>query len=253
MWHGEACGTAGPEGREVRRRFQRERRRRRYPGGFWRYFTGGLAFAAAGGYLESTDVPGYLHPVQAAFLGLLPLMVLDIFGTIAANFLDERRARRGMVPGARVNFLFLAVGWALTSTACGLLGWADGAWATGTSAGQDWITTGLIWGMVISACASIMLVGRAIPAGTGRRLAWLTGGVGAGGGAGGSGGGVGVAGVRRSGGNGVGAGGGADGFRGGVGGLDMVAGVAGAAAGVGVVSDVFGVGGVSGTGGVVGY
>ena len=66
---------------------RRERRRRRYPGGVWRYVTGGLAFAAAGGYLESTNVPGYLHPVQAVFFALLPLAVFDAFGTAAANFL----------------------------------------------------------------------------------------------------------------------------------------------------------------------
>jgi len=202
---GRHAAPAGPEGREVRRRLQGERRRRRYPGGFWRYFTGGVAFAVAGGYLESTDVPGYLHPVQAGFLALLPLMVLDIFGTVAANFLGERRARRGMAPGARVNFLFLALGWALISVACALLAWAAGAWATGPGAGQDWIATGLIWGLVISACAAVMLVGRAIPVG-GLRPTWLAAGVGMAGVAGDAGGtgGVGMAsdvfGLSRSGG-----------------------------------------------------
>jgi hypothetical protein len=171
---GRHAAPAGPEGREVRRRFRGERRRPRYPGGFWRYFTGGLAFAAAGGYLESTDVPWYLHPVQAAFFGLLPLAVLNVFGTFAANFLAERRARRCLAARPRVNSLFLALGWALISGACALLAWAAGAWPAGRG-GQDWIATGLIWGMVISACAAVMLIGRAIPTGMGRRPAWLAG------------------------------------------------------------------------------
>jgi branched-subunit amino acid ABC-type transport system permease component len=165
---GRHAAPAGPEGREVRRRFRGERRRPRYPGGFWRYFTGGLAFAAAGGYLESTDVPWYLHPVQAAFFGLLPLAVLNVFGTFAANFLAERRARRCLAARPRVNSLFLALGWALISGACALLAWAAGAWPAGR-AGQDWIATGLIWGMVITACAAVMLIGRAIPTGMGWR------------------------------------------------------------------------------------
>ena len=171
-------------------------------------------------------MPGYLHPVQAAFLALLPLTVLDFFGTVAANFLGERRAQRGMAPAARVNFLFLAAGWTLTSAACGLLAWAAGAWATGPGGGQHWIAAGLIWGMVISACAALMLIGRAIPAVTGSRPAWLATGVGA------------VGGARRSGGGVAGAGP--------VGGLGLTAGVAGVAAGVGVTSDVFGIGGLSG-------
>ncbi len=90
----------------------------------WRYATGGLAFAAAGGYMESTNVPGYLHPVQAVFLAILPLAILDGFGTVAVNFLAERRARRGRPPGPRVDFLFLALGWALIGGACALLAWA---------------------------------------------------------------------------------------------------------------------------------
>ena len=44
--------------------------------------------------MESTDVPLYLHPVQAVFLALLPLAVFDALGTVAANFLAERQARR---------------------------------------------------------------------------------------------------------------------------------------------------------------
>jgi hypothetical protein len=170
---GKHATPAGPEGREARRRLQGERRRRHYPGGGWRYLTGGLAIAAASGYMESTNVPGYYHPVQAVFLALLPLAVLDAFGTFAANFLSERRARRGRPPGSRVMFLFLALGWALIGGACALLAWAAGAWPTRPGVGQDWIATGLIWAMVISACAAVMLIGRAVPVGTVTRPARL--------------------------------------------------------------------------------
>ena len=170
---GKHATPAGPDGREVRRRLQGERRRRHYPGGGWRYLTGGLAIAAASGYLESTNVPGYLHPVQAVFLALLPLAVLDAFGTFAANFLGERQARRGRLPRPRVSFLFLALGWALIGGACALLAWAAGAWPAEPGVGQDWIATGLIWAIVISACAAVMLIGRAAPVETVRRPARL--------------------------------------------------------------------------------
>ena len=170
---GKHATPAGPEGREVRRRLQGERRRRHYPGGGWRYLTGGLAIAAASGYMESTSVPGYLHPVQAVFLVLLPLAALDAVGTFAANVLGERRARRGRPPGTPVDFLLLALGWSLIGGACALLAWAAGAWATGPGVGQGWIATGLIWAMVISACAAIMLVGRAVPVSTVKRATGL--------------------------------------------------------------------------------
>jgi len=162
---GRHATPAGPEGREARRRLQGERRRRRYPGGVWRYLTGGLAFAAAGGYMESTDVPGYLHPVQAVFFALLPLAVFDALGTVAANFLAERRARRRLPPRPRAAYSLLAAGWALIGGACALLAWAAGARTTGPGVGEDWIATGLIWATVICGCAALMTIGRAIPVG----------------------------------------------------------------------------------------
>jgi hypothetical protein len=167
---GKHATPAGPEGREVRRRLQGERRRRHYPGGAWRYLTGGLAIAAASGYLESTNVPGYYHPVQAVFLALLPLAVLDAFGTFAASFLSERR---GGPAGPRAAYPLLALGWTLIGGACALLAWAAGAWPAEPGVGQDWIATGLIWAMVISACAAVMLIGRAAPVGTVERPARL--------------------------------------------------------------------------------
>jgi hypothetical protein len=170
---GKHATPAGPEGREARRRLQGERRRRHYPGGAWRYLTGGLAIAAASGYMESTNVQGYYHPVQAVFLALLPLAVLDAFGTFAANLLSERRARRGRPPRPRAAYSLLALGWALAGGACALLAWAAGAWPTRPGDGQDWIATGLIWAMVISVCAAVMLIGRAAPVGTANRPAGL--------------------------------------------------------------------------------
>jgi hypothetical protein len=170
---GRHATPAGPEGREARRRLQRQRRRRHYPGGVWRYVTGGLAFAAAGGYTESTDVPGYLHPVQAVFLAILPLALLDAFGTVAANFVGERRTRRGLTPRPRAAYSALALGWAVIGGACALLAWAAGARPTGPGVGADWIATGLIWATVISVCAAVMAIGRAVPADAVRRPAWL--------------------------------------------------------------------------------
>jgi hypothetical protein len=173
---GKHATPAGPEGREARRRLQGERRRRHYPGGGWRYLTGGLAIAAASGYMESTNVPGYYHPVQAVFLALLPLALLDAFGTSAASFLTERRARRtrrGRPPRPQAAYALLALGWTLASGACALLAWAAGARTTGPGVGEDWLATGLIWATVISACAAVMLIGRAIPPGTVWRPAGL--------------------------------------------------------------------------------
>jgi len=160
---GRHATPAGPEGREARRRLQSQRRRRRYPGGLWRYVTAGLAFAAAGGYMESTDVPLYLHPVQAVFFALLPLAVFDALGTVAANFLAERRALRNLPPRPAGAYSLLAAGWALTGGVCALLAWAAGARPTGPGVGEDWIATGLIWAAVICGCAALMTIGRAVP------------------------------------------------------------------------------------------
>jgi hypothetical protein len=121
--------------------------------------------------MESTDVPGYLHPVQAVFFAMLPLAVIDALMTVAANFLGERRARRPMPLRPRVSYLFLAVGWVLVGGACALLAWAAGAGSTGPGLGRDWIATGLVWATVISCCAAVMTIGRALPAGNARWLA----------------------------------------------------------------------------------
>jgi hypothetical protein len=131
--------------------------------------------------MESTDVPGYLHPVQAVFLAMLPLAVMDALSSRAANVVSERRARRARRVEAarpRVSFLFVALGWALAAGAAALLAWAAGARPTGPGVGEDWVATGLTWATVICACAAVMTVGRAIPPGAVRRQAWLAAGVG---------------------------------------------------------------------------
>jgi len=170
---GKHATPTGPEGAEARRRLKSARRRRHYPGGGWRYLTGLLAFAAAGGYVQSTDVPWYLHPVQVAFIALLPLAVLDAIGTRAANFLNERRASRHLPQRPRAVYSLLALGWALIAGACVLLAWAAGARPTGPGVGEGWIATGLIWATVICAGAAVMTFGRALPSGAVGRPAWL--------------------------------------------------------------------------------
>jgi hypothetical protein len=128
--------------------------------------------------MESTNVPGYLHPVQVVFFAMLPLAVFDAFGTVAANFLGERRERRGLPPRPRGDYQVLALGWAAIGGACALLAWAAGARSTGPGVGEDWIATGLIWATVISACAAVMAIGRAVPSGA-VGPTWLGGGRGA--------------------------------------------------------------------------
>ena len=72
-------------------------------------------------------MPLYLHPVQAAFFALLPLAVFDTLGTVAANFLAERQARRHRPARPRAAYSLLAVGWSLIGGACaGGRGQADG-------------------------------------------------------------------------------------------------------------------------------
>ena len=110
---GRHAAPAGPDGREVRQRLKRARRRRHYPASQWRYVTGGLAFAAAGAYMESTSVPFYYHPFQAAFGAVLPLALLDLFGTKAASFLGTRRTPWLGPLRPRAAYSALAVGWTL--------------------------------------------------------------------------------------------------------------------------------------------
>jgi hypothetical protein len=156
---GKHAAPAGPDGREARRRLQAERMGRRYPGGVWRYVTGGLAFAAAGGFLATVNEPRYYAPVLLLLGALLPLAVVDSGAAVIASFLSGRQVRRQLAPQPRATYLFLALGWIVVGAVCGLL--ASSAVAA----------TWLLWATVISGSAAVMLIGRALPSGT----AWWPG------------------------------------------------------------------------------
>lgn len=133
-----------------------------------------LAFGLAIGYVDSSDVSAGAHGFLVVFGAIVPLDVIGWSATRAANFVGERRARRLLRPRPAVTHLFLALGWALTGGACALLAWAAGAWSTGPGVGETWIATGLVWAAIISASGTLMMISRALPAGTARRPGWLT-------------------------------------------------------------------------------
>jgi peptidoglycan/LPS O-acetylase OafA/YrhL len=130
---------------------------RRYPGGVWRYVTGGLAFAAAGGFMATVNEPRYYAPVLLLLGALLPLAVIDSGAAVIAAFLGGRRERRRMPPRPRATYLCLALGWIVVGAVCGLLASSAATW--------------LLWATVISGSAAVMLIGRALPSGT----AWWPG------------------------------------------------------------------------------
>jgi hypothetical protein len=124
----------------------------------WRYATGGLAFAATGGFLATVNEPRYFAPVLLLFGALLPLAAVDAGATVIVNFLSGRRERRLMPPQRRATYyLFLALGWLAIGVVCGLLASSASTW--------------LVWATVISASAAVMLIGRALPSVT----AWWPG------------------------------------------------------------------------------
>jgi hypothetical protein len=127
---------------------------RRYPGGVWRYVTGGLAFAATGGFLATVNEPRYYAPLLLLFGALLPLAAVDAGATVIAGFVSGRRERRLMPPRPRAAYLFLALGWLVI---IGLL----------ASSAVTW----LVWATVVSGGAAVMLIGRVLPSGT----AWWPG------------------------------------------------------------------------------
>jgi hypothetical protein len=130
---------------------------RRYPGGVWRYVTGGLAFAAAGGFLATVNEPRYYAPVLLLLGALLPLAVVDAGATVIVSFLSARWERRLEPLRTRAAYLFLALGWIVVGAVCGLLASSAATW--------------LVWATVISGGAALMLIGRALPSGT----AWWPG------------------------------------------------------------------------------
>jgi uncharacterized membrane protein YraQ (UPF0718 family) len=116
-------------------------------------------------FLGSADVPPYVQPFLIVFGAVLPLMVIGATATATANAAADRRARRSMRPRPRSAYLFMALGWALAGGAAALLAWAAGARSTGPGVGEDWIATGLVWATMISACAVVMMLIRALTAG----------------------------------------------------------------------------------------
>jgi hypothetical protein len=130
---------------------------RRYPGGLWRYVTGGLAFAATGGFLATVNEPRYYAPLLLLFGALLPLAAVDVGAAAVASFLSGRRERRLMPPRPRATYVFLALGWLVIGVVFGLLASSAATW--------------LVWATVVSGSASVMLIGRALPSGT----AWWPG------------------------------------------------------------------------------
>lgn len=114
--------------------------------------------------VDSADVPWYYHPVLMVFGAMLPMVVIYMLSIATANLLAGRRVRRLMQPRPRVMYLLMALGWALASGAWGLLAWAAGARSTSLGVGEDWVATGLVWATMISACATLMMLGQVLTA-----------------------------------------------------------------------------------------
>lgn len=149
---------AGPEGQAVRRELRRQRR----TAGIGRFAVSAFPVLLAGGFMDQTDVPWLMHPVLEVFGALLPLSVIGWAASRAANAASDRRERRLLLPRPRRTYLLMTLGWALAGGTLALLAWAAGARSTGPGVGEDWIATGLVWGTMISACATLMMSGRAL-------------------------------------------------------------------------------------------
>ncbi len=113
----------------------------------------------ARGFMDQTDVPWFFHPFLAAFGAVLPLAAIAWLASAAANSIAARRERRQLRTRRRLVYLSLALSWALAATAFRLLGWAAGGGPGGTG---DWVVTGLGWSFMISACAALMMIVRAV-------------------------------------------------------------------------------------------
>ncbi|HUN36548.1 MAG TPA: hypothetical protein VMU95_31520 [Trebonia sp.] len=138
---------------------------RRRPTGGWRVFADGYPVLVAVGFLQSADVSWYLHPFLDVVGAVLPLVLIGMFSTARTEAHAQRRALLGKPPRTRAIYLCLALGWAVASGSCALLGWA----ARASQGGEDWIATGLVWATAISGCAAVMMAGRALTAATARR------------------------------------------------------------------------------------
>lgn len=94
------------------------------------------------------------------------MAAIGMLATAAVNAISERRARRLANPRTRLSYLFLALGWAAAAAVFRFLGWAAGGGPDGTG---DWIVTAVGWSFMISACAALLMITRAITVRTGRR------------------------------------------------------------------------------------
>jgi hypothetical protein len=124
----------------------------------------------ASGFMDQTDVSWFVHPFLVAFGAILPLTAISVLATRTANLIVDRRARRLARPRPRLAYLWMALGWAVAAAVFRLLGWAAGGGPDGSG---DWIVTGLGWAFMVSVCAVLMMVGRSLTAGSGRRTAWF--------------------------------------------------------------------------------
>ena len=154
---------------------RRQLRRQRQLGSVGRFVVSVYPVGIASTFMDQTDTPWYLHPFLIGFGAILPLAAISGLATKVANVIAQRRALQLRRPRPRLVYLFAALGWALVGGASALLAWAAGARPTGPGAGEDRIATGLVWGTMISVCATLMMIGRALTAGTARRPSWLSG------------------------------------------------------------------------------
>jgi hypothetical protein len=120
----------------------------------------------AAGFLETTNVPAYVHPLLVVFGGILPLLLIDRAATSLARVAAERRARRGSSPRPGIVYLLMALAWLAAATGFALLARAPGGSANA-------IAPGPVWAAMISVCAALMMALRAATTGAGRRPAWL--------------------------------------------------------------------------------
>lgn len=132
----------------------------------WRFGVTSIPVLIASGFMDQTDVRWFFHPFLVAFGALLPMAAIGMLATAAVNAISERRARRLANPRTRLSYLFLALGWAAAAAVFRFLGWAAGGGPDGTG---DWIVTAVGWSFMISACAALLMITRAITVRTGRR------------------------------------------------------------------------------------
>ena len=101
------------------------------------------------------------------------MLFIGMLATTIANRVADHRARRLARPRPRLIYLFTALGCVLAAAASWLLAKAAGAAGGGLDLTGDSIVAWLGWFVKISTCAGLMMIGRALTAGSVRRPAWL--------------------------------------------------------------------------------